>query len=50
MRVFDVEIVAIGGDVFDRHLPGVFAGFTLLPPFLLQVEFLDTDGFGFVVA
>jgi len=56
VRVFHVEVVAVRGDVRDRDAPGkfVFLPFAFLPwlhpPLFLRLEFLDADGFGFVIA
>src|ERR1035441_10215047 len=54
--VLCVEVVAAGGDVGDGYAPGEF-GFLALgllarlaPPLLLDVELLNADGLGLIVA
>jgi len=55
VRILHVEVVAARGDVRDGHAPSKFIFLALLfltrlaPPLFLHVEFLDTNGLGFVV-
>ena len=56
VRVLEVEVEVPGLDLVDGNAPGklAFLALALLsrfaPPLFLDIEFLDTDRFGFVVA
>ncbi len=57
VRVLEVEVEVAGLDRVDRDAPGLFvfhagleAVLFIAPPGSLALEFLDADGFAFVVA
>ena len=41
MWILAVKVVIACSDLVRRYLPGVFSGFTVVPPSLLPLEFLD---------
>src|ERR1017187_7862473 len=49
VRVFAIEVVAVGFDLLDGYTPRLRELLPLLPPFLFGVEFADVDWLGLVV-
>ena len=49
VRVFDVEVVVVGGDVFGRDFPCFFCFFAFVPPFLFFVKLGKAHWLCFVV-
>lgn len=49
MRVLNIEVVAGGLNLLDRHLPGLLGLLPLLPPLLFDVELFDADRLRLVV-
>ncbi len=47
VRIFDVEVIVIGNDLFDGDAPGQLTFFAIFPPRLFAIKFFNGERAGF---